>query len=79
MEDHYERLDKQGFHIDVFQSIELLFLSDDGKRLLGKMCLPEIWKYEHNAFDHAHPAVLDGTFQLIGFLTGRSSVTSSET
>ena len=79
MKDIQERYDKmvgQGFHHGAFQSIELVWLSDDDKSVLGLVCLPASWGHERDAFYHAHPAVLDGAIQMFGFLL---SSTATET
>lgn len=62
MEEHYERLTKKGFHIGVFQSIESLWLSDDGKSVLGQLYLPERWDHKHDSFYHDHLSVLGCAF-----------------
>ena len=62
--ERYDELVEQGFHRGAFQSIESVWLSDDSKSALGQICLPESWEHEHDAFYHAHPAVLDGAFQM---------------
>ena len=67
--ERYDALAEEGFHRGAFQSIESVWLSDDGKSALGQVCLPESWEHEHDGFYHAHPAVLDGVFQMVGLLS----------
>ena len=66
--ERYDKLAEQGFHRDAFQSMESVWLSDDGKSALGQLCLPKSWEHKHDAFYRAHPAVLDGAIQMFGFL-----------
>ena len=68
IQDRYARLAEAGYHRGAFQSIKSVFLSEDGKSALGRIGLPEGFEHDHDAYYHAHPAVLDGAFQLIGFV-----------
>ena len=68
IQERYDKIVGQGFHHGAFQSIESVWLSNDGKSVLGQVCLPASWEHEHDAFYDAHPAVLDGAIQMFGFL-----------
>ena len=57
IEERYEALASEGFHRGAFQSIESVWLSDDGKSALGQLCLPESWEHKYGGFCHADPAV----------------------
>ena len=69
IQEHYARLSWCFFHRGAFQSIKSVLLSEDGKSALGCVSLPEGVEHNHDAYYHAHPAVLDGAFQLISFMT----------
>ena len=69
LQERYARLPWSGFHRGAFQSIKPVLLSEDGKSALGCVSLPEGVEHDHDSYYHAHPAVLDGAFQLINFMT----------
>ena len=69
VQDRYVRFAEAGFHRGAFQSIQSVLMSKDGKRALARIGLPEGTKHEHDSYYHAHPAVLDGAFQLVGFVS----------
>ena len=62
IQDRYARLAEAGYHRGAFQSIKSVFLSEDGKSALGRIGLPVDFEHDHDAYYHAHPAVLDGAF-----------------
>ena len=59
IQDRYSRLAEAGYHRGAFQSINSVFLSEDGKSALGQIGLPEGFEHDHDAYYHAHPAVLE--------------------
>ncbi|KAL7554746.1 hypothetical protein ACHAWF_018278 [Thalassiosira exigua] len=65
----YDELSERGFHRGAFQSIESVWLNEEKTSAIAKLSLPEGRNHEHDAFYHSHPAVLDGAFQLLGFVT----------
>ena len=75
--ERYDALAEEGFHRGAFQSIESVWLSDDGKSALGQVCLPESWEHEHDGFYHAHPAMLDGAIQMADFLMSTTEAEES--
>ena len=77
IQDRYARLAKTGFHQGAFQSIQSLLLSENSKSAFARIGLPEGHEHEHDNYYHAHPAVLDGAFQLLGFVS--NTLTEGET
>ncbi|KAL9188495.1 LOW QUALITY PROTEIN: hypothetical protein ACHAXT_006873 [Thalassiosira profunda] len=73
----YARLAAAGYHKGPFQSIASVWLNERKDGLLGQLKLPEGFDHEHDAFYLSHPAVLDGAFQLMGFLAEVFSETES--
>ena len=69
IQDQYAELAGAGYHRGAFQSIRSVLISDDGKSALGQIALPEGFDHIHNAYYHAHPALLDGAFQMLRFVT----------
>ena len=69
IQEHYVRLSETSYHRGSFQSIKVVLLNEEGKSALGHIGLPEGFEHVHDGFYYAHPAVLDGAFQLIGFVS----------
>ena len=49
VEEQYDLLVKQEFHIGIFQSIAPLWISDDGKSTFGQLFLPASWEHAHDS------------------------------
>jgi hypothetical protein len=55
----YSRLADDDYHRGAFQSIQSVFLSNDGsKSALGRIGLPDGFDHEHDAYYDSHLAVL---------------------
>ena len=68
IQERYAHLSATGFHRGAFQSIKSVLLSEDGKSVLGCIGLLDVFEHDYDAYYHAHPAVVDGAFQLISFV-----------
>ena len=69
IQDRCARLSEAGYHRGPFQSIKSVSLNEEGNSALGCIGLPEDFDHDHNAYYHAHPAILDGAVQMVGLLT----------
>ena len=65
IQERYAHLYQAGNQRSAFQSIKSVLLSEERKSALGCIGLPGGVEHDHDSYYHAHPAVLDGMFQLI--------------
>ena len=65
--ERYAELAARGFHGLRFQTLAQVWRSSDGAELVARLALPDA---EECSRYLVHPAVLDGVFQLVGFVPG---------
>ena len=65
----YASLGEAGYHRHPFQSIKSVFLNKKGDSALGFISLPDDFMHDHDTYYLAHPAVLDGSLQMVSFVT----------